>query len=406
MAKFGMGLIPEKIGDVPVLGDSENWTDAVKYQNQIVDARNSQLEYKQNVAELHSKIRQACKELTRKDNNIKENMEILALERGRLGYLRDELARRAEELARRELAIREKNSGGSSDQFSKEVARVGVMAREKDKENAFLVEMDVRRRSSGKKDSPDVQVSAIEKEVVESSMRTRSPFLAEDQKIQPSSVRVLALASDQEIPPSSVGVLAPPVSLFSPTVLAPVALPSSILVKKLPQTDALVIEEAPRVEQFHEIQLSGMASPGGKIVPSQSLIGLLPSDEVDECIEGLWKEYSSVVDEVHSVSLMSLPNFLRLCTDADFGLTTAQQIELFLEAVRSSPYSYSLVRKESFLGLLMRVMGKSMRNADETEQAKNLFLVYLLPTLKRLQLQERQFSSKHPPLPFSSLVHR
>jgi hypothetical protein len=88
-----------------VLGTKE-WDDILSYRNKLVESRNAQLEYKQTASQLSDRIRQACHELSKKDTRVKEGLEVLSLERQRLGYLRDELARRAEMISRWEQRTR------------------------------------------------------------------------------------------------------------------------------------------------------------------------------------------------------------------------------------------------------------------------------------------------------------
>lgn len=356
MVKLGASLVPEP----PPVGtgslDSSNWADILKYRNQLVEARNAQLEYQQNVSDLHSKIRKACTDLSKKDNNIKENMEVLALERGRLSYLRDELARRAEELARREAAIRSNDPKWVESNIPERDLVLEAKKRDKDKENAFLLEMDIRRRSR----------------IIESTMPLPVP--------DPVEVESVPFQSPT-IPAESVPVVQPrTVWHTSPTVLS--STPSS--------------GDQPR--QFQD----KVSSAEPRSPPS------VPLAELNECLDAIWEAYSSVLEDSGKVRLMSLPNLLRLCTDGDFVASTAQQIEIFLDTVREHPKRFSLIERSMFLELLMRLVSVGTPEQFSSNEVMHvLFKEYLFPLSKRMAIHdrqhERQFASKHPPLPVSRL---
>ena len=81
-SKPGIQLVPPLPAAV-VTGSasSRDLADILQFRNQLVETRNSQLEHKQTAAQLFDKIRQACRDLSRKDNSVKEGMEILNVER-------------------------------------------------------------------------------------------------------------------------------------------------------------------------------------------------------------------------------------------------------------------------------------------------------------------------------------
>lgn len=161
--------------------DAADWSEVLAYRNQLVATRNSQLEYQQHMMQLHTKIRQACRDLTKKDHSVKEEVETLALEKGRLAYLRDELARRAEMLARWETRVRE-----SDPNLKKSEQRIDSSTKkEQDRMNAALVEMEVKRMMQEARKAAAAAAAAAAREATRGELSTPENEESVDEPVSP-----------------------------------------------------------------------------------------------------------------------------------------------------------------------------------------------------------------------------
>jgi len=121
------------------------------------------------------------------------------------------------------------------------------------------------------------------------------------------------------------------------------------------------------------------------------------------CLDFLWEEYSTVIGEDSGYRLMSLANMMRLCGDADFGIPTTDQIDVFLQTLRTSRSEFSLVEYKYFLPLMHGIGRKLFGSRDPIELTDILFKQYLFPLMQRVRMLDRQYSEKHPPLPPSPI---
>ena len=301
-----------------------------------------QSQYEHNITNLHKNIKQACKELTKRDNSVKEDLEILALERGRLAYLRDELSRRAEMVSRWEKSVKAAEFRPVTDD-----SELVKNQKDIDKMNALRLEIEFLR----KRQFPIV-----------SSERADLP---------PSSVEQVVLNPTIDTPPNER------VSFAS---IPPQLLPEEVVVNEIAQAN--MPEPYPytpaQVDHFYE--------------------------QMSACVDSLWLEYATNVHQTRC--LMTLPNLIRLCGDADFGVSVHDIIEVYLSFARDS--SCKLIEKGTFLTLLQHLLEKLYNESNETvppalDLTNRLFDEFLMPLYQRLGVLHRSVASKHPPLPKSPI---
>ena len=408
-----MGLIPDPPPNKVLFDDSRGWSDLLAYRTKLVHARNAQLEYQQDISELHGKIRQACKDLLKKDDNVIEDIETLALERGRLGYLRDELARRAEMLSKWENKMRENDPNWVSQYFPRNT-REEQEKKERDLFNAMVVELDHKRRQASLVESGDVS----EEQELDPNIRLDSSFPLKSSRrisIQQETTPSKPSSSSESVPrpgpqpPSSVN--------NTPIVDRMVHVP---FVREFPPLNAPDTNDA-EVNTDNRVSVGVMAKdtsvpgtnrpePGWAQAETAFTNEFAATPESDRffrqmvrCLDFLWEEYSTVIGEDSGYRLMSLANMMRLCGDADFGIPTTDQIDVFLQTLRTSRSEFSLVEYKYFLPLMHGIGRKLFGSRDPIELTDILFKQYLFPLMQRVRMLDRQYSEKHPPLPPSPI---
>lgn len=366
--KGGIQLVPPlPVSITEHLGDKSGIPEIIAYRNRLIETRNAQLEYQQNITNLHTKIRAACHDLSKKDNHIKGDIETLAKERGRLAHLRDELARRADVISRWEFRLREESTKTSSEPNASpdKDAR-----KEQDRRNALLVEMDQKRKG-------DVRAASIE-------VLTNK-----------SSQGGMGIISTVQLEKVDISNRAP--------VSEAVGNDDIYLHDKSAGTDDRPLEKSHPIGLSTEIEATAAPRPypawAGGCSQDQFL------EDMTVCLDYLWKEYSTDIGEDADVRLMTLPNLLRLAGDADLNLDTQILIELFLRTVKLG--KNCLVEKRFFLALLQAAATvKTRTSMDSIQTTDFLFSDYLFPLLHRLKMRERILTSRHPPLPRSPVSSR
>ena len=350
----------------PSLNDSSStapreWMELVAYRNRLVSTRNAQLEYTQTASHLYDKVRQACKDLSKKDNSVKEGMEVLSLERQRLGYLRDELSRRAEMLSRWEVKVREAEKKLNVSDSPTVGSSVSPSQKEADRMNALLLELEQRRKASNVR-------------ILDQSLAVVSPS---SERAESASPRIL---TQEKLPGAIVrdgsGVMNPPHVKFS-------------------AGDAIVLDASD-------------ANPAGTApapFPSTSADIPLTDDEfvteMKNCLEFIWREYSTEIGGENN-RLMTLPNLMRLCADSNLAPPTQSLIELYIRTSRLG--KSCLVEREHFLILVQSIVSLvSPQEPDPVKLTDILFGDYLMPLTVRLSVQQKRYSKAHPSLPRSNL---
>jgi hypothetical protein len=321
--------------------------------------------------ELHSKIKHACKDLVKKDNSVREDIETLALEKGRLAYLRDELSRRADAIARREDQIR--RNAAPNDLPPCPVRRL----KDFDRENAILVELDLRRSGEESNRANMEAVVVVPIDVATSTSKISTP---QNEPIFPSSTANLILQQlpglliPREFPtPVSEGVgddvVSSSCSSSSRANPTPAVASSSM---QISEDDPM--DKAPRpYPQTHT------------------------SEQMEFCLNFLWIEYSTDVTEDGSDRLLTLANLIRLSSDADFSISTQSLIDMYLKTVRLA--KTTLLEKRYFYAVLLSVLKVSRGIHDKSELDEVLYSEYLAPLMQRVELMQRSTSINHPPLP-------
>ena len=413
-----MGLVPDPPPNKVLFDDSRGWNDLLEYRTNLVHARNAQLEYQQNLSELHAKIRQACKDLLKKDDNVVEDIETLALERGRLGYLRDELARRADMLSRWENKMRESDPNWVSQYFPKN-SKDEKEKKERDLFNAMVVELDHKRRIMSEEDGldpdgnntqPDVDIQLDDSAVPLRSSR-RVSVLQQPQGTSTPTKPSSEIASGTQMPSSvnNTPILDKRVHVpFVREVVSPI--PPETLDAQVNTDNRVSIGVMAACKNLSLPQTVSWAEETAERAFTSSFASSQESDkffrDLVQCIDFLWSEYSTSIDE-NNYRLMSLSNMMRLCGDADFGISTAAQIEVFLNILRESKSEFSLVEYRYFLPLMLGIMRVAAYPESTTRNAVELtdllFKQYLFPLMQRVRLMDRKYSSKHPPLPPSPI---
>lgn len=380
-SKPGIQLVPPPPASV-VTGSasSRDLADILQFRNQLVETRNSQLEHKQTAAQLYDKIRQACRDLSRRDNSVKEGMEILNLERQRLGYLRDELARRADMISRWEAKIRDAErqaSGSSQPTYSQNVSDKD---KEADRINALLLEMDQKRKihAAIRPNIPEdvsVLVATPQSHKTTGSMLVQQhlPAVSIFKKSSPIS---LAVGEDVIYPAAERGVGdSPAVTIINPVVVT--------------EEDTTPAAAPPRP------------------YPTWTVEGVSEDafvEEMRECLDFFWKEYSTEIGgEDHR--LMTMPNLMRLCADANLGAPTQAVIEIYLRAAKLG--SECLVERKYFLTVLQSVLAVSLGkeiSSNSVQLTDLLFTEYMMPQMVRLTVQQKMSSKHHPLLEKRDLI--
>ena len=409
------------------LDDSNNWADVLAYRNQLVESRNAQLEYQENVSQLHLKIRRACQELTKKGNGVKEEIEVLALEKGRLAYLRDELARRADMISRWEARVRESDPTWVPRPQS--ASAMETVRKEQDRFNAMLVEIDQKRHMA----SSDGYTSNIAGQVDTVPPTATVPVTSQAS----SSGSSYSSSSYTGTPSSSSSAITTPAASASGSSIPHVTRPGSVHEEPTPQRTKSAAHELPPVSPISgpnsiDISASTSGAPRQAPVPYTAPAPAAPTTlagrqvgawdapsqatqtanmpyatesrylksqfdaDMTVCLDYLWREYSTELNGSNGDRLMTLPNLMRLCGDSDFGISTQSVIEIFLRTIKLGPES-CLVQKRFFLSLLQSIVsvGKEVAKLDDSV----LFSDYLFPLMHRLKMKERAVSSKHPSLP-------
>ena len=334
-------------------------------------------EYLDNIATLHNNIKKACKELSKRDDNVKEDLEILALERSRLGYLRDELSRRAAMIASWERTAKTDGSIPSNVLLPSQ--------KEVDKMNALRLEIEIRRRRD------DEGCVSVEDPVANF---TPEEFLINGPVHTPPCER-------QSFNPTGVPFVEKAISEKS--MQEPIASGSSSIRSNSPVPSDIPMESAVSESLVSPLPVP---EPTEQSLPPPVAYNEYEAakfyDQLTVCLNSLWDEYSTSVSEEIGIRLMTLPNLIRLCGDADFGIPIADVISIFLSLIRTS--ETKLVEKRYFMILLQSIFRKLYTLESEIELTQKLFNEYLLPLSQRMKLQGRSLSYKHPPLGKSKIA--
>jgi hypothetical protein len=402
--------------------DAADWYDVLAYRNQLVATRNSQLEYQQHMMQLHTKIRQACRDLTKKDNSVKEEVETLSLEKGRLAYLRDELARRAEMLARWETRVRE-----SDPNLKKPEEKIeSSTKKEQDRMNAALVEMEVKRMMQ---EARKAAATAAAREAARIELSTPENEESVDEPVSPR--RAL---SQQQFPRLVIGSgkQGEPVTIAAGTdeqMSECVVKDRGNMKDELVGTEpiqaspepVLLIPLKPRMEcdapilqsrRSSSSSLSAAVPPIPDYVVEERPLQKPPrpyrqshsEEDKANCLDYLWNKYSTEISEAEigrkAERLMTLPNMMRLCGDAcDFGISTQAVIDLYLRTAKLGKTRNNLVEKKYFYALLSAIVQVSRGLTEKDQISEVAFSEFLSPLMHRLRMMERSLSSKHPQLP-------
>ena len=406
-----MGIVPDPPPNKVLFDDSRGWGDMLAYRTKLVHARNAQLEYQQNISELHGKIRQACKDLIKKDDNVIEDTETLALERGRLGYLRDELARRADMLSKWERKMRESDPNWVSQYFPKN-SKEEQDKKERDLFNAMVVELDHKRKLA------EAVESVVYSQDEQLDLNTRL-----DTNVAQKSSRRISVQQEL-LPPArsstdspSKSITAEPSSVNNtPVVDRMMHIP--FVRETLPTTPPDMSDA--EVNTDNRTSVGVMAKASSRSQPAMAAAERAFTDEfavspesdrffreMVHCLDFLWTEYSTVIGEDVNYRLMSLANMMRMCGEADFGISTTEQIDVFLTTLRESRSEYSLIEYRYFLPLMHRIVRVLLypesAQKNSVELTDVLFKHYLFPLMQRVRMVDRQFSDKHPRLPPSPI---
>jgi hypothetical protein len=406
-----MGIVPDPPPNKVLFDDSRGWGDMLAYRTKLVHARNAQLEYQQNISELHGKIRQACKDLIKKDDNVIEDTETLALERGRLGYLRDELARRADMLSKWERKMRESDPNWVSQYFPKN-SKEEQDKKERDLFNAMVVELDHKRKLA------EAVESVVYSQDEQLDLNTRL-----DTNVAQKSSRRISVQQEL-LPPArsstdspSKSITAEPSSVNNtPVVDRMMHIP--FVRETLPTTPPDMSDA--EVNTDNRTSVGVMAKASSRSQPAMAAAERAFTDEfavspesdrffreMVHCLDFLWTEYSTVIGEDVNYRLMSLANMMRMCGEADFGISTTEQIDVFLTTLRESRSEYSLIEYRYFLPLMHRIVRVLLypesTQKNSVELTDVLFKHYLFPLMQRVRMVDRQFSDKHPRLPPSPI---
>ena len=406
-----MGIVPDPPPNKVLFDDSRGWGDMLAYRTKLVHARNAQLEYQQNISELHGKIRQACKDLIKKDDNVIEDTETLALERGRLGYLRDELARRADMLSKWERKMRESDPNWVSQYFPKN-SKEEQDKKERDLFNAMVVELDHKRKLA------EAVESVVYSQDEQLDLNTRL-----DTNVAQKSSRRISVQQEL-LPPArsstdspSKSITAEPSSVNNtPVVDRMMHIP--FVRETLPTTPPDMSDA--EVNTDNRTSVGVMAKASSRSQPAMAAAERAFTDEfavspesdrffreMVHCLDFLWTEYSTVIGEDVNYRLMSLANMMRMCGEADFGISTTEQIDVFLTTLRESRSEYSLIEYRYFLPLMHRIVRVLLypesAQKNSVQLTDVLFKHYLFPLMQRVRMVDRQFSDKHPRLPPSPI---
>jgi hypothetical protein len=343
---------------------SRDLSEILTFRNKLVETRNAQLEHKQTAAQLYDKIRLACRDLSRRDYSVKEGMEVLNLERQRLGFLRDELARRAEMISRWEAKVRESEHKLTNKSQPHIKRSVNEKEKEFDRMNALLLEMEQQKRSNigfsiGSERSLAVVTPESRKSVKGILIQQQLPSVTLDKKQSPQSQAI-----EESDLSGDVSSFVPEAVVLTAAEAEPAPVP--------PRPYPTWTQEGAAEDAFVE--------------------------EMRECLDFFWKEYSTQIGGEDD-RLMTLPNLMRLCADANLGAPTQTIIEIYLRAAKMG--KESLVERRFFLTLLQSVLAVSTGgnlSSDSVELTDLLFSQYLMPLMVRLTIQQRLVSKQHPSL--------
>jgi hypothetical protein len=391
--------VPDLIPPPPNFDDgAQHWVDLGKYRQELMRNRDTQVEYTKQIEGLHGKIREACKELVQKDNQVKENIEDLSVEKNRLGFLRAELSRRAAHLARWEAEILSK-----SDQITKKGSGiVQPSCRELDRLNALLVEADMKKRQL------EVRESEIENSLCH--LADEAPFVegvppqAEegewvDGDAGDGDSEVIQLgeedgwASSESCRRSVAASLTPPPQIVS----RPESSRRSGRVRPPPLKDSLstrfdppfipyipaespVPSNPPRLSEApNRTMVDRSAGPTPRRPPAQTrTINSLDSDEYYErmrvVLGWVWGEYSTVVGDGDKFLIFA--NLIKLIELMKIKIKLNELISIYFNFVDSN----KLIPSQNFLPLLVAVLNHvSPGIGDDIQIIETLFSQYLFP---------------------------
>ena len=367
----------------------------LEYRNKLVETRNAQLEYRQTATHLYDKVRQACRDLTKKDNNVREGMEILSIERQRLGYLRDELARRAEMIARWESRVREIEIKASGAEVDVQRSVHESEKRRIDRMNALLLEMEQQKKLQGHQvPVTSAAIPSSSSGTSSKNIRTREEPTESDSPFIGDWERNRAVLTQQQF--EAVRVKKP-----SP-VSAAVGSEDLNELGTFSPGDAIVVDASdvsPAV--YAPKPYSSLVDKPISESPSDDIV----VDEMRDCLDYIWNEYSTEIGGEPD-RLMTLPNLMRLCADANLTPPTQGLIEIYLRATKSG--KSCLVERGSLLGVLRSVLsvcsGRSSSDMQDPVRSTGiLFSEYLMPLVVRLTAQRTTPSKNHPSLARRSL---
>jgi hypothetical protein len=323
------------------------------FRNKLVESRNAQLEYKHTAVHLSEKIRKACTELSQKDTRVKEGMEVLSLERQRLGYLRDELARRADMISRWEQRTRQ------SGEIPPSVTATTAHQKDIDRMNALILEQEATRIVSAA--DPNLTGPRLTDPV-----STPVPLMRAGTFVLDGASQTLPNPMSQE-----------QVHLFD---IAKGASPISVSVGSSGR-------HSPSSSAPLEVNADSPADKAPRPYPSWGYKEDEFLDDMTVCLDFLWSEYSTEVGD--SERLMTLANLMRLVADATFAAPTQAVIEIFLRCVKLG--SQHLIEKRFFLAVLQSVLQVTLQaEFDTIEITDVLFSEYLMPLMLRLKSHQRK----------------
>ncbi len=368
----------------------------LEYRNKLVETRNAQLEYRQTATHLYDKVRQACRDLTKKDNSVREGMEILSMERQRLGYLRDELARRADMIARWEYRLRDTELKTSGVEVDIRNETNDSEKRRVDRMNALLLEMEQQKKLQGH----GVPVTSVAVPSSSSGPSAMDFGIQENPSGSETAYggdweRNRAILTQQQFEAVKVKKRSP--------VSAAVGSDDINEIGAFSPGDAIVVDASdvsPAVYAPRPYS-SQVDKPLSEAVSSDDTV----VDEMRDCIDHIWSEYSTEIGG-ETDRLMTLPNLMRLCADANLTPPTQGLIEIYLRATKAG--NSCLVERGSLLGILQSVLsvcgGRSSSDMqDPVRSTSILFSQYLMPLVVRLKAQRTTPSKNHPSLARRSL---
>lgn len=399
MSSKTAGIQPVPAPPLPSDADpmgSREWMDMLEYRNKLVETRNAQLEYRQTATHLYDKVRQACRDLTKRDNSVREGMEILSMERQRLGYLRDELARRADMIARWESRLRDTELKTSGVEVDLRNAASDSEKRRVDRMNALLLEMEQQKKLQGHR-VPVTSVAAPSSSSGTSAMDfgIQGNPNASETVFGGEWERNRAILTQQQFEAVKLKKRSP--------VSAAVGSDDINEIGTFSPGDAIVVDASDVSPAVYAPRpyASQVDKPLSQAVSSDDTV----VDEMRDCLDYIWSEYSTEIGG-ETDRLMTLPNLMRLCADANLTPPTQGLIEIYLRATKAG--KSCLVERSSLLGILQSVLsvcgGRSSSDMQDPVRSTGiLFSQYLMPLVVRLKAQRTTPSKNHPSLVRRSL---